>query len=184
MGSRRTSSVFRSGAVCLAAVSLASCKTIDTFDTGPSDAYCGRITGAPFVREDFDRQLQLQLRLRIATLNSVPGNLTTDDSDIGPCAPKALFSDAILRAPKKLESDHLSAFSFDEGSLTNFLAWVDSTCDGTYLAVVSLMQDNSVEVRLLRGALDSGGQETGPFGVFNLQRASGGCGFANAPLED
>lgn len=184
MQSRRTSTDFRSAALCLTAAALASCKTIDTFDTGTDDAYCGRITGAPFVREDFDRQLQLQLRLRIAGLNSVPGDLTTDDSDIGPCAPKALFSRAALRAPKKLESDDLSAFSFDDGSLTNFMAWVDSTCDGTYLAVVSLMQDNGVEVRLLRGALDSAGQETGPFGVFDLQRAVGGCGFANAPAED
>jgi hypothetical protein len=153
-------------------------QNIDRFDTTQGDAFCGRIVGGPFVREGFDRQLQLQLHLDMAQLNTVPGDISTDDSDIGACAPKPLFSSARLRAPKKLESDALSAFTFEDSSLMNLLTWVDSNCDGTYLAVVSLMRDEHVEVRLLRGALDERGNEAGPFGVFKLQRAQGSCNFA------
>lgn len=160
-----------------AAAPLIACDTVDRFDTGPDAAYCGQIVGATFVRQAFDRQLQLQLRLNMAELSTLPGELSTADSDIGPCAPEALFTKAKLRAPQKLENDALSAFSFSDGSLTNFLSWVDSTCAGTFLAVVSLMRDGEVEVRLMKGALDADGKESGPFGVFKLRRSESQCSF-------
>jgi hypothetical protein len=167
------------GALGLSLGAFSGCKNIDEFDTGTHDAYCGQVVGAPFVREDFDRQLQLQIQLHLATLNTLPGEITTDDSDIGRCAPLPLFDAAKLRAPNKLESDALSTLSFGDTSLLNFMSWVDSTCNGTYLAVVSLLQDKSVEVRLLRGELDPEGHEVGAFGIFKLKRSVGGCNFAD-----
>jgi hypothetical protein len=172
-------SCLRWSALALGVCAFSGCKAIDEFDTGTHDAYCGQVVGAPFVREGFDRQLQLQIQLHLATLNTLPGEITTDDSDIGLCAPLPLFDAAKLRAPNKLESDALSTLSFGDSSLLNFMSWVDSTCQGTYLAVVSLLQDKSVEVRLLRGKLDPEGHEVGAFGIFKLKRAVGGCNFAD-----
>jgi hypothetical protein len=174
-----TNGGWRLGALGLSLCVFSGCKAIDEFDTGTHDAYCGQVVGAPFVREGFDRQLKLQIKLHLATLNTLPGELTTDDSDIGRCAPLPLFDAAKLRAPNKLESDALSTLSFGDSSLLNFMSWVDSTCQGTYLAVVSLLQDKSVEVRLLRGELDPDGHEVGAFGIFKLKRSVGSCDFAD-----
>jgi hypothetical protein len=55
------------------------------------------------------------------------------------------------------------------------VAWVDSACQGSALAVVSLMHTGEVEVRLLRrgNAVDSAAP--GEFGVFQLQLQRNDC---------
>jgi hypothetical protein len=160
---------------CLPLSGILSCRTLDSFETSPTGAYCGKIVGASFVREGFDRELALEFKLDLQNLNSVPGYLTSADSDIGPCAPAPLFAAAPLRAPRKVESDALSALSFGDSALHTFLAWADSTCQGTFLVVASLMQDRSVELRVLQGRLDSSGTEAGPFGLFKLKRSETAC---------
>lgn len=153
------------------------CESLDRFDTGRRGAYCGSIIDASFARAGFAQRTRLQLQLDVDALRSFPGRITTDDGADGPCSPARTFDDALLRSPQKLEADPLSFLSFGEAREYNGLAWVDSTCDGTYLAVFSLMRNDDVELRLLRGETGEGGDEVGPFGVFQLSRFSRECGY-------
>jgi hypothetical protein len=148
------------------------CQNLDRFDTSDGSAYCGSIVDASFVRQGFAQHTRMELRLDIDQLRRFPGRISTDDSTDGVCAPQATFEKARLRIPTKLEADPLSLLAFGESREANLLSWVDSTCDGTYLAVISLMRSDDVEVRLLRGAEDVDGKEVGPFGVFHLSRYS------------
>jgi hypothetical protein len=69
----------------------------------------------------------------------------------------------------ELFADPLSLLEFGAAREYNFLSWVDSPCLGRALAVVSLMHDDSVEVRLLRpGTVDE--PDSTEFGVFQLTR--------------
>lgn len=158
------------GRAWLLSLTLFGCQDIDRFDTDDSSAYCGSIVDASFVRQGFAQRTRLELKLDTASFGTLPGQVTTDDERDGPCAPRATFENAELRTPAKLQADPLSFLSFGESREANLLAWVDSTCDGTYLAVVSLMKNDEVEVRLLQGQRDSDGTEVGPFGVFHLER--------------
>lgn len=162
------------GAVAAVLAALCGCSNISRFDTGEHDAYCGTIVAAPFVRQGLDRSLQAELHLATASLHTDPGTLTTHRGSTR-CNDEPLFQDARLRSPSKLESDPLSMLEFGQGRELNFMSWVDSKCDGTYLAVVSLMHDDTVELRLLRGQLDSSEREVGPLGVFPLTRGRRGC---------
>ena len=85
----------------------------------------------------------------------------------------------------------LSALTFGEGHEHDFFAWVDSTCQGTMLAVVSLMKNNYVELRLFKPAPLSPSTtpaESPGFAVFHLNpkplhkpEKEGGCGFPPSP---
>lgn len=152
-----------------------SCTDVSRFDTGKNDAYCGTIVSAPFVREGFSRLIQAELHIDTSALNSQPGKLTSHRDD-KPCNGKRLFDGAPLRAPVKLESDALSQLQFGDDRELNWMSWVRSSCDETYLAVVSLMQDSSVELRLLRSPTDPDVPETGALGIFTLERNKRGCG--------
>jgi hypothetical protein len=142
-----------------------SCTDISRFDTGKRDAYCGTIVGASFVREGFERTEQAELRITTSELATEPGQLSTH-RDTNVCDGESRFVNAPLRPPTKLESDALSQLEFGQGSELNFMSWVSSTCKGTYLAVISLMHDDSVELRLL---------QDGSLGVFSLRRGKRGC---------
>ena len=51
------------------------------------------------------------------------------------------------------------------------MAWVDSTCRSSALAVVSMMHTGEVEVRLLRrGEVLDGEEQPDQLGVFQLER--------------
>lgn len=135
------------------------------FDTGQNESYCGTIVGASFVREGFERTEQAELQISTADLATAPGKLSTHrDTEV--CDGESRFKNATLTPPTKLESDPLSQLEFGQGSELNFMSWVNSTCKGTYLAVVSLMHDDSVELRLL---------QDGSLGVFSLRRGKRGC---------
>lgn len=156
---------FSLGLIPLVLLVMNGCSDISRFDTGKHDAYCGTIVGASFVREGFQRTEQAELRLSTSELATAPGRLSTHrDADV--CEGKSRFTNAPLRPPTKLESDALSQLEFGQGSELNFMSWVNSECKGTYLAVVSLMHDDSVELRLL---------QDGALGVFSLRRGKRGC---------
>lgn len=158
-----------------AALSGGACSDVSRFDTGTDSAYCGTIVGATFVRQGFTRQIQAELQLDTRALNTTPGRLTSHRDD-APCDGKSLFDRTPLTAPIKLESDALSQLEFGADRELNWLSWVQSNCSETYLAVVSLMNDDSVELRLLRGPTAPERPETGAFGVFTLARSLRGCG--------
>lgn len=193
----------RAARIVLVVGALAGCRNLSNFDSKPGEAYCGTI-GAPDFQDGFVKlgsppNLQLALTLDTSKITSnpdsprlsEPGILRSKDLD-GLCGsntlPRPLFQDAPLRAIPELEHDVLSTLTFGEGHEQDFFAWVDSTCQGTMLAVVSLMKNNQVELRLFKpAALPPAGappaQRPG-FAVFHLDpkplyksSAENGCGF-------
>jgi hypothetical protein len=160
--------------IVLALLAGSACSDLDRFDNSDGSAYCGQIIDGTFVREGFDRQLGLELRLDIGRLQSVPGEITTFDDDTGACQPEPLFSRASLRVPQATLADALSTLQLDDNREHNIVAWVQSNCRGAMLAVVSLMKSDDVEVRLL--AAPVGSEPEGSFGVFHLTRHNS-CSF-------
>jgi hypothetical protein len=158
---------------------LGGCRDIDRFDTGDGEAYCGTIVTAPFVREGFATNLRVRLKIDTDRLDSVPGTITTDDL-AGPCTPAPLFQDAELRVTPDVLHDPISTLEFGEGRDMNLITWAHSGCQGPMLAVVSLMKNDDVELRLLKppsAPLAPGEDPGGGYGLFQLRRQEGTCGF-------
>jgi hypothetical protein len=161
-------------------LALSGCRTLDRFDTADGDAFCGSIVSAQFVRQGYPPDLRLSLTLDTNSLSSTPGSITTDDAETGPCVPLPRFDHAVLRTSEELQSDQLATLEFGTGRDFNFIAWTESTCEGPTLAVVSLMKNDDVEVRLLRPpppASPPDPPKAAGFALFQLKRRSGGCGF-------
>ena len=197
-------------ALCaLGALSVMACRSLDGFSSKPGEAYCGSI-GSPLFQDGFVKDgamptLQLALRLDINKLNSEPSSDPRDGSFLavgylrshegddpvlqnGLCGDQALFADAPVRAIPQVDRDALSAFTFGEGHDHDFFAWVDSSCQGTMLAVVSLLKNDQVEMRLFKPEPTpppNAPANTRPgFAVFHLNPKplyaspdDGGCGF-------
>lgn len=183
------------------------CSSLDRFETSGGAAFCGDLVRAPRFQGGLLPEgarpptLSLRLELQPDQLTSRPlvpaaspeetqsepyvivGHVTSDDGERGLCAPsgRPLFEGAPLRTVPELEHDALRLFEFGEGRDHNFMAWVDSTCQGTMLAVVSLMRNDSVEVRLLKPAAlappDAEPAKRPGFGLFYLHREESGCDF-------
>lgn len=151
-------------------LTVAGCRSLDRFDTGEDGAYCGSIVDSPFTRRGFEPGLQMRLTLDIEALRVNPGKLTTSDAAEGLCAPFPTFDEARLHVTPELFADPLSLLEFGSTRDHNFLAWIDSTCQGSALAVISLMKTGDVEVRLLRRGLSPDAETPGDFSVFQLER--------------
>jgi hypothetical protein len=160
----------RASVLCLALCAGLGCRDLDRFDTGRGGAYCGQIINGEFTRRGFDAGLGMRVTLDIDALQQAPGTLSTNDAPMGPCAPQPLFDHAAMRVTPELFADPLSLLEFGATRDHNFVVWVDSTCQGSALAVVSLMHTGDVEVRLLRRGGASDPASPGDFGVFQLQR--------------
>lgn len=157
---------------------------LERFDTGPNEAYCGSVVSGTFVREGFPVELRLRATIDTDNLTTIPGTLSTNDTDPeieNPCLPSARLKDSPMRATDALLHDQLSSFEFGTGRDHNFFAWVDSSCEGPYLAVVSLMRNDDVEVRLMKPPAPAADAGAGPapagFALFQLGRQKGDCGF-------
>lgn len=178
-------------AVAWALVAVASgtsgCRTLDRFRLQSNETYCGSMVSAPVFQEGLlpapprEPALRLRLDLDVDDLTERPGPISTDDTGAaadpdhaGLCAPRALFDKAPLRAIPEVMHDAISMMQFGDGRDLNFFAWVDSSCQGTMLSVVSLMSDGSVEMRLLKPAKlpppDAGPEARPGFGLFQLKR--------------
>jgi hypothetical protein len=178
--------VRRLAAAMLGAWGLFGCRDIDRFDTEEGVAYCGGMVN--FGQNGFvSRQpdLKMQLELDMSSLTVQPGTITTSDrANGGVCNPLPLFEQAALRAIPEIMSDQLSLLEFGDGREYNFFAWADSNCFGTVVAVVSLMKNDDVEVRLLKpkppppaGAPEA---DQPGFILFHLLRQKRPCnGFVN-----
>jgi hypothetical protein len=155
---------------------LSACRDLERFDTGESGAYCGSIIDSNFTRAGFPPGLSLRLTLDIDALAYAPGTLSTNDVPGNPCSPSPEFDNAPLLITPELFSDPLSQLEFGQSRDHNFMAWVDSTCQGSALAVVSLMHTGQVEVRLLRRGNGLLGEASpNELGVFQLERVD--CAF-------
>lgn len=164
----------RTGGALLVGVLALGCRSLDRFDTGDDGAYCGDIIDSDFTRRGFEPGVGMRVTLDIEALHTAPGTLSTNDV-AGACSPLPTFDAAPLRITPELFADPLSLLSFGSTRDHNFMAWVDSTCQGSALAVVSLMHTGDVEVRLLRPGAGAEPLAPGDFGVFQLQRTD--CTF-------
>lgn len=178
-----------------------SCRSLERFDTSRKGAYCGDLVSGPsfhdgFVPDEAPALLRLGMTLDTSQLSTYsedkatrPGFLTSNDRASGLCSggDQALFENAPLRAIPQVDHDAISALSFGEGHELDFFAWVDSTCQGTMLAVVSLLRKGDVELRLFKPAplsrqqSDSGerppAEQRPGFAMFYLHKNEDGCGF-------
>jgi hypothetical protein len=170
------------------ALAVAGCRSLDRFDTSGEAAYCGSIVGAQgsafqdgFIPENTPPSLSLVLELDTDHLTTRPGTLTSDDQTTGLCRAtgEPLFRNAPLRAIPEIFHDDLSGAEFGDGHQHDFFAWVDSTCQGTMVAVVSLLTNGAVEVRLMKPAAeapaDAPADERSGFAKFYLRRNEKGC---------
>jgi hypothetical protein len=180
--------------LCLLAALSASCRDLDRFDTKGDPAFCGEMVLGPLFNDGFLREgrdppsLMLELDTsQLAYLGgdkpSRPGTLSSNDKD-GICVDQPLFMGAQMRTIPQVYHDTLSTLSFGEGHDDDFFAWVDSSCQGTMLALVSLLRNGHVEVRMFKPAafsddpLITNDKKPG-YAVFYLDRNEQGCeGFS------
>ncbi|MBN2196423.1 MAG: hypothetical protein JW751_26665 [Polyangiaceae bacterium] len=163
------------------------CRDLERFDTtGDDAAYCGQIVQAPFQTGFLPDSAEppvigMRLEFDIHSLGSYPGRIATDDGAQGLCAPQPLFDEQRLRAVTEAFHDPISMLEFGDGRERNILAWVDSSCRGTFLGVVSLMRDDSIELRLFKPAPEpdpnTQREDLPGFAEFRLQRNDEGCSF-------
>lgn len=172
-----------------------SCRNLERFDTKGNEAYCGQLVSAPDFHDGFvpdglpELLLTMKLTLDTSQLSSYSagkttqvGALSSNDADLGFCSEggQALFESSPVRGIPQLDHDTLSTLSFGEGHDEDFFAWTDSTCQGTMLAVVSLLRKGDVELRLFKPAALSAGatpDKRPGYGLFYLKRDREGCGF-------
>jgi hypothetical protein len=175
----------------LLAVALVStgCKNLDKFDTAQGQAYCGELVSEKYGSEGFEywtkqnEPLKLAFTLDTSHLEDVPGKLRSNDAGFGPCTPLPLFDDAPLRVIQTARGDRLANIRLGDDHEEEVLVYVDSTCSGSMFAILSLVQDGSTELRLLRPAPDIRGPvaDLPRFGVFTLNKREtthqSGCDF-------
>lgn len=173
-----------------------SCRDLDRFDTKGNSAYCGQLVKAPDFQDGFvpdglpDLLLTMKLTLDTSQLSSFSadkatqiGALTSNDAKLGLCSSggQALFESSPVRGIPEVDHDTLSTLSFGEGHDEDFFAWTDSTCQGTMLALVSLLRKGDVELRLFKPAAlpppGAGPGERPGYALFYLKRDKEGCGF-------
>jgi len=175
-----------------ATVSVSGCKGVDRFDTGPTGAYCGEmVSGAtndglvPDVSLDAGvvaiPALKLALTLDTHHLTDIPGTLSSNDANNGLCPGQPLFQKSRVRTIERALHDVISGIQMTQDHEQDVFTWVDSSCQGTFVAVVSLMVDSKVEVRLFKpmreAEVDASANTRSGFGVFSLERSDTGCGF-------
>lgn len=180
--------------VVAASIVSPGCKSVDRFDTGSSGAFCGELIGGPasdgLVPNGSTEKLQLALTLDTKHLGDYPGLLSSDDvandagtdrREAGLCPGQPLFNRARVRTIQQALYDVIASVQITPDHYQDIFTWVDSTCEGTFVSIVSLMNDGNVEVRLFkpRPATDAGAPagDSAGFGVFSLTRHDTGCGF-------
>lgn len=170
-------------------LSTSGCRELARFELDEGQAYCGSIVSTPvfhegFIPTDSPPVLRLKFYLDIDNLTTRPGRLTSDDAERGLCkdAGGALFDDAELRTIEQVLHDPISELSFGEGQEHSVFSYVDSTCQGTMLALVSLMRSGDLELRLFKpmplSADNAPPKERSGYALFHLKRREEkNCGF-------
>jgi hypothetical protein len=164
----------------LGALGFFACRDVTRFSS-KGDRFEGTVVKGSFVRSGVGEDARMCLTLDTDHLQDAPGSITTSDGR---------FKQAALRPIPQIWHDPLSTLSFGDGRVQNLVyavspligeAGVEEAQD--IMVIVSLMQTDHVEVRLMRGApqTDGGQRPTGVastvFGIFNLDRAPGPCAF-------
>jgi hypothetical protein len=139
------------------------CQDLDRFDTAEGEVYCGALVDSEFAHEGFvpntppveqledpEGQIWMEMTFDSTRLSTSPGKISTTDAEHGICAPLPLFDDVSIRMMSEAFHDPISQLEFGSGRDYNALTWLDTTCAGTVVGVLSLMKDDRVEVRLLK----------------------------------
>jgi hypothetical protein len=157
--------IAKAAKILIVAASLISpgCKSVDRFDTGSSGAFCGELVGGfasdGLVPDGSIGKLQLALTLDTQHLGDYPGLLSSDDAakdaggsgrEDGLCAGQPLFNKASVRTIQKALYDVIASVQITPDHYQDIFTWVDSTCQGTFVSILSLMNDGKVEVRLFK----------------------------------
>lgn len=147
---------------------LVACRDNSRFSSR-GDRFQGAVVKGSFVRAGFAEDVQMCLTLDTDHLQDAPGTISTSD---------ARFKGAPLRPIPQIWHDPLSTLSFGDGRTQNLVYAASPNDAQDVMVVVSLMQSDSIEVRLVRGAPEAdGGTGTSVFGVFNLEKQTGPCSF-------
>jgi hypothetical protein len=133
------------------------------------DRFQGPVVKGSFVRAGFGEDVLMCLTLDTDHLQDTPGTISTSDGRL---------KSVPLRPIPQIWHDPLSTLSFGDGRLQNLVYAAASNDAQDVMVVVSLMQSDNIEVRLVRGApQEDGGTGNAVFGVFNLEKQMGPCGF-------
>lgn len=160
--------------------SLASCRELDQFTTN-GDHFEGTIVAADFVRTGIAPGTTMCLSFDAAQIQASPGSLSTSDGT---------FQQAPMRPLPQLQNDPLSLYTFGEGRIKNLVyAAHASVADGGAgvvpdpLLFVSLLQNDDIELRVVRSAPELGDAAPPPgagapvFALFPLSRKPGPCTY-------
>jgi len=176
------------------ALTATGCKSVTRFSSKDGDHYEGDVVKGSFVRAGVAEEAKMCLLLDAGHLQDAHGTFSTSDGR---------FKNAQLRPIPQIWHDPLSTITFGEGRTQNLVyvaspSAVPSAADAAapapspaevaaeaqdVMVFLSLMDDGSLEVRLVRGApvADSGApmpSAASPmFGVFTLDRRDGACSF-------
>ena len=145
----------------------AACTNIGDYNTAAGECYEGNIAGADYVRsKTFDDDVGLTLTIDLDALvagdQKGGGTITTDDGR---------FLDAKIAQLQQLSHDSLSLFQFPGGRVRNFLAFANPTDGHPATVIISLMENDAVELRILRSdPIPADELDETLFGVFRLLR--------------
>jgi hypothetical protein len=148
------------------------CKNVSKFTAQNGERYEGQVATGSFVRAGTAEGVRMCLTLDGDHLQDAPGTIMTSDGR---------FRGVALRPIPQIWHDPLSTLKFGDGRVQNLVYVMTPTTPGEAdaMVVVSLMESDAVEVRLLRGAptVDAGASGNEIFAVFHLERQTGSCAF-------
>jgi hypothetical protein len=151
-------------------VVLPACRDLARFTTKDGERFEGPVVQGTFVRAGIDANARVCMTLDTSRLEEAPGVISTTDGR---------FHMTPLRPIPQIWHDPLSTLNFGEGRIKNLLYAATPNADAgdpqDLLVVVSLLQSNDVEVRLIRSA--PGGSTNAIFAVFTLTRQDGACEY-------
>ena len=148
---------------------LPACRDLSRFSSG-DDHFEGPVVRGSFVRAGIAEDTSVCLRIDTEHLQDAPGFISSTDGR---------FASTPLRPIPQIWQDPLSTLSFGEGRVKNLIYAVTPNPDAgdpqDMFVVVSFMQNDDIEVRVLRSA--PGGSTNAVFGVFTLTRHKGPCSY-------
>ncbi len=146
-------------------IGAGACTNVGEYSTAPGECYVGKIVNSDFVRSDtLNPDIELIMTLDADALGRGEEGATFTTSD-------GIFHNTPVRQMTELAHDSLSLLQFPGGRVRNYLAHASPTTGSPATIVISLMENNEIEVRVLRPDLDpDDGEDTALFGVFGLVR--------------
>lgn len=154
--------------VAVLMLGLVACRDNARFSSR-GDRFQGSVVKGSFVRAGFAEDVEMCLTLDTDHLQDEPGIISTSDGRL---------KGAPLRVIPQIWHDPLSTLSFGDGRMQNLVYAASPSDTQDLVVVISLMQSDSIEVRLVRGAPEQdGGAGSSVFAVFNLAKQTGPCAF-------